>query len=270
MMERQHEDEMEIDLRALFAVLTDKIVWIVLAAFICAAGAFLVTKCMITPVYTSSTSVYILSKQKSEATASYSDLQTSTLLAEDCSALVKTRAVAQAVIDRLNLDMEIEDVIGSIEVSNASSSGRVLTISVTHRDPAMARQMADACREIVSQTFIETMDLQAVNTVDEADLPQFPSNISTAKNTLIGFLAGAFICCAVVVVLFLLNDKVRTPEDVEKYLQISVLGVIPDTDEGMNTEELVNLKKRRNNRKNAAASSKKSAVRTANSNSRQK
>ena len=63
--------------------------------------------------------------------------------------------------------------------------------------------------------------------------------------TLLGLLGGIVVAAAVVIIVFITNDKIRTQDDVEKYLGISVLGVIPDSDEGMNNEEQVNAQKQK-------------------------
>ena len=246
-------DEVEIDLKELFAVVMDKIKWILLAGIICALAAFLVTKLFMTPMYTSSTQIYVLSKQNSEV-MSYNDLQMSSQLADDCAALIKSRTVTSDVIQKLGLTMSDEELANCISIGETSSSGRVIEITVTYPDGAVAQQIADSIREVASEKFVQIMDLQAVNTVEEANLPQKPSSPSAKKYTLLGLLGGLALAIAVVVVIHITNDKLRTQDDVEKYLGLSVLGVIPDSDEGLNNEEQVNAQK---GKKRAARSAKK-------------
>jgi len=243
-MNKEYEnDEIEIDLREIFAILMDKLKWIVLVGIAGAVCAFLVTAFLITPKYQSDTSVYILSRQKEDAT-SYSDLQASAMLAEDCTAMVKSRAVTSRVIKQLSLKMTEDELIKCIDVKEASSSGRVITITVTHTSPELAQQIANAVREISSETFVEKMDVQAVNVVDEANYPEKAVNIRYKRNTALGLAGGVFISACLFVMLFLMNSKIRTQDDIEKYLGLSVLGVIPDSDEGKNTEEMVNSQRR--------------------------
>lgn len=237
-MEKKYEDEVEIDLKELFAVVMDKILWILLAGIACAVAVFLVTKLAITPMYTSETQIYILSKQSGE-NISNNDLQMSSQLADDCAALVTSRTVTSQVIEKLGLNMTDEQLAKRIKTDEKSTSGRVMSIVVTHEDPAMAQKIADSVRDIAAEYFVQTMDLKAVNTVETASLPKSPSSPSVIKNTAIGFIGGLFVAAAVVIILFITNDKIRTQDDVEKYLGLSVLGVIPDTDEGMNNEEQV-------------------------------
>ena len=227
--------------------------WILLAGAACAVAVFLVTKLAITPMYTSETQIYILSKQSADS-MSYNDLQISSQLADDCAALVTSRTVTSQVIEKLGLNMTDAQLAKCIKTDEKSSSGRVMSIVVTHEDPAMAQKIADSVRDIAAEYFVETMDLKAVNTVETASLPKSPSSPSVIKNTAMGFIGGLFIAAAVVIILFITNDKIRTQDDVVKYLGLSVLGVIPDTDEGLNNEEQVAASK---NKKRSGKAKKK-------------
>jgi len=237
----------EIDLRELFSILMDKLKWILFSGAVCAAAAFFVTAVLIVPEYESGTSVYILSKENQDK-MSYNDLQASTMLAEDCTALVKSRAVAEEVIRKLSLDINEEELIQMISVSNESSSGRVIVIKVTHTDPAMAQRIADTVRETASGRFVETMDLKAVNVVDQANYPEEASNIKYKRNVAVGFAAGIFASAGIFIAVFLLSSKIRTQDDIEKYLGLSVLGVIPDSGDEKNTRELTRIRRKQNGR----------------------
>mgnify|MGYP005764880529 CR=1 FL=1 len=248
MEKKFQDDEVEIDLKELFAILMDKILWILLAGVVCALAVFLVTRFFMTPMYASSTQIYVLSKQNSEA-MSYNDLQMSTQLAEDCAALIQSRTVTSQVIEELGLDMTDEELASCIRVEDVSSSGRVIQITVTYPDPAQAQQIANTVREVAAGNFVEIMDLQAVNTVEEANFPQNPSSPNVKMYTVVGFLGGIVIAAAVIIIIFITNDKIRTQDDVEKYLGISVLGIIPDSNEGLNNEEQVNAQKQKKAKK---------------------
>ena len=77
------------------------------------------------------------------------------------------------------------------------------------------------------QTLLHYMRILAVNLVDEGNVPLEPAAPSVLKWTAIGFMAGAFLSVAVIIVLFLLDDTIKSSEDIEKYLKLSTLGTIP-------------------------------------------
>lgn len=223
------DDEIEIDFSEILGALLKKAHIIFLSGIIVALLAFIGTKLFITPMYTSETKVYVLSKSDGAAGVTTSDLQAGSYLTKDYSELVTSRTVMEQVIALLNLDMKPEELMKIISVESATDS-RILTIKVENEDPKKAKEIADAVREAVSVQITEIMDADAVNTVQKADLPDSPSSPSTMKNTLIGGVLGLFLAIAVIVLVTLLDDTVKTPEDVEKYLGLNTLTSIPIVD----------------------------------------
>ena len=173
-----------------------------------------------TPMYTSTTSMYVLSRTEGNSSVTYSDLQTSTQLTQDYMELVSSRPVLEQVIAVLNLDMTTEELKNSITTENAAES-RILTIGVENEDPKMAKEIADALRESVSIQITEIMEADAVNTIEEANLPTDPSSPSTMKNIAIGGLLGILIAAGIIILIFVLDDTIKTPDDVEYYLGLN-------------------------------------------------
>ena len=141
-------DEITIDLTELFMMLMSEIHIIVLAGIMAALMAFVGTKLFITPLYTSTTQMYVLTKQDSNSSVTYTDLQTGTQLTKDYMVLIKSRPVLEQVISVLNLDIEVERLADMISVETETDT-RVLNISVRNEDPRVAKEIADAVREAV-------------------------------------------------------------------------------------------------------------------------
>ena len=219
-------DEITIDLTELLMVLWSKAHIILLSGILMALLAFVGTKLFITPLYTSVTKMYVLSKQDSNAGVTYSDLQTGTQLTKDYMELVKSRPVLEQVIAILNLDMEPEDLADMISVATATDT-RILSVEVESENPREAKEIADAIRESVGIQITEIMDADAVNTVEEGNLPMEPSSPSTLKNSVIGGMLGVLIAIGVIMLIFVLDDTIKTPDDVEHYLGLNVLTSIP-------------------------------------------
>lgn len=219
------QDEVTIDIGELFAALWSKAHIILLAGVVCALAAFLGTKLLITPQYDSVTKIYVISKQNENAVTS-SDLQTGTLLTKDYMEMVKSRPVLEEVISVLNLDMSVNALADTITVETPAET-RMIKITVRNADPKLAKSIADAVRESASIQIQEVMNIDAVNTVENANLPTEKASPSTAKNTMLGGLLGALLAIAVIVVIFILDDTIKTPEDVERYLELNVLASLP-------------------------------------------
>jgi capsular polysaccharide biosynthesis protein len=155
-----------------------------------------------------------------------SDLQTGTQLTKDYMILVKSRPVTEQVISKLNLDMSSEQLVGLIQV-NTPEDTRILEIIVKHQEPALAKQLADTIAEISSERMVSVMEMEKVNIIEEGNLPSNPSSPNVRKNTIMGGLLGIALSSIIIVLIYLMNDNIRTSEDIEKYLGITTLGVLP-------------------------------------------
>lgn len=228
-MENQNQrnnEETEIDLVELFWVLWRKLPLMIAVGLFTALLAFGGSKFLITPSYQSTTKIYILNKQDSSANVTYNDLQVGTQLVKDYSELIKSRFVLEAVIEQLELPISYEQLSGKVAVSTPTDT-RVISITVTDSSPVMAMKIANAVREAASIHIRNVMDIEAVNIVETANVPTHKASPSVGKNTMMGGMLGILIVAAIVILSHLLNDTIQTEEDVEKYLGISTLAMIP-------------------------------------------
>ncbi len=223
-MGKQTNDEIEIDLIEIFHVIRAKLWIVIVAGFITALLAYLYSSLFMTPIYTSRSQLYILSK--SNTLTSLADLQIGTQLTQDYMVLVKSRPVVTEVINNLRLDMKYEELVDIIEVSNPTST-RILEIEVDYPDPSMAKIIVDEFARVSSSQIAEIMDVDAPTIVEEGFVEPEPTSPSKLRNTFIGGFAGVFLSIAVIVVLHILNDTIKNTEDVERYLGLTTLGLIP-------------------------------------------
>lgn len=227
------EEQMEIDLKELVYTLLRKWYLIMIVALLGAVIGFVYVKFFIPETFRSKTSIYIYNQQSENMT--YSDLQTGTTLTKDYEVLVKSRTVLEQVIEELNLDLSYEQINSMVSVKVPSST-RIVEISVVTTDPALSQDIADSVREISSTSIAEVMGVDAVNVVEVANYPRAKDGPNVMKYVVYGGLLGGVLICGILVLLFLLNDTIRTQEDVERYLGLSTLGIIP-LDETLTQEE---------------------------------
>lgn len=221
------DDEVTIDLMELFSALWAKKTIIILSAVFMALVAFVGTKMFVTPKYTSVTKLFVMTKNDdTSASATYTDLQTGSMLTKDYMELVKSRPVLEKTISKLKLDVTPEELAGMITTETPTDT-RIMSISVTDNDPKEAKQIADTLRKAVSVQITEIMNADSVNTVEEGNLPTSPSSPNVKKNMMLGALLGLVISMGFIVLISVLDDTVKTPEDVEKYLGLNVLTSIP-------------------------------------------
>ena len=242
------DDEITIDLAELFSVILGKIHLVILAGILMALLAFVGTKLLITPMYASTTKIYVLARQDASTAATYSELQAGTQLTKDYMELVKSRPVLEKVIAVQNLELEPEELADMITVETPTDT-RVLRITVKHEDPVMAKAIADSIREAVSIQITEIMDADAVNTVEEGNLPTKPVSPSLKRNLAVGGMLGILLALAVIVLVYMLDDTIKSPEDVDHYLGLNVLASIPIQEGTAKTKKKKTAKKSSKSRK---------------------
>ena len=222
-------DEIEIDILELLGVVLSKI-WIVVGSTVLlAAATYLFCYFLVTPKYQSTTKIYVINRQNSES-LTYSDLQSGTQLTKDYQELVTSRPVLEEVKAELGLDIENDKFKKMITVSVPTDT-RIVSITAEDPDPYMARAIADRVRISAAEHIANVMNTEAVNVVEEANLPTEISSPKTIRNTAIGGVVGAFIAVMIIIVIYIMDDTIKNPDDVEKYLGLSVLGSIPVLDE---------------------------------------
>lgn len=236
MENQKNHDEIEIDLMEVFGLLLSKI-WLILgmgATF--AAAGFIISQFLITPVFESTTKIYILNKTEN-ASITYSDVQMGTQLTKDYAELIGGRYVLEEVIAALSLDMEYEDLYKTVSVATPSDT-RIVSITVESTVPEEARDIANCIREVASAHIQNVMDIDAVNVVEEANLPVEKARPSCLKWTLAGGVLGCFLICVIILVQYLMDDTIKSSEDVEKYLGLSTLALIPvEEEEGASSKK---------------------------------
>lgn len=220
-----NNEEVTIDLAEVFGLIWSQKVIVLLVTIFCALITFIFTSLFVTPMYTSETSILILSRQD-QNTLTSSDLQTATQLTADYIQLVTTRPVLEEALSQSGADLTVSQLKSHVKVENQTNT-RILQISVSDPDPTMARKLANALRKSVSARITQVMNIDAVNTVETASLPTSPSSPNVKRNVIIGALFGLLLTIIILVVRYLLDDTVKTADDVEKYTGLTVLGTIP-------------------------------------------
>lgn len=238
---QRQNDEIEIDLVELFYVLLGHLWLIVSIGLFCALGGFMLSKFVIQPTYESTTKIYILNKSENTS-VTYSDVQLGTQLTKDYAELINSRYVLDAVIQELSLTEEYDELLKKIDVSTPSDT-RIVAITVSDHDPVQAMNIANSVRENASTHIQNVMDIDAVNVAETANMPTEKASPSCAKWALIGGLLGCFAICAIILLRHLMDDTIKSSEDVEKYLGLSTLALIP-----MRADEAVSKKKKKQKR----------------------
>lgn len=232
------KDEIEVDLKGIFILLLKKSLIIISVALCIALLTYIYGKEYSVGLYTSCTKVYVLSKQNQEY-ITYSDVQLGAQISEDYDVIIKARPVMEEVIKRLKISRSSEQLVNQIKVIKPEDT-RILMIYVTDVNPILAMQIADTVREVASEYIKNVINIETLNVIETANLPTNKNGTTIVRDTLISGFLGALIVIAIYIVRFQLDDSVKSPENIEQKLGLSVLASIP-----LNSKRKVN---RRNNK----------------------
>ena len=218
------EEETEIDLLELARVVWNKI-WMVAIGFVVGAILlFVVTKFLVTPQYEATSAIYIFSK--STSITSLADIQVGSSLTPDYKYIATIHDTVDEVIDTLHLDTTYEELINKVKVNNPASS-HMLEITVTDDNPVLAANISNTWAVVLREQVADLMNTDRPSIVQRAMVPEKQSSPHVMRSTAIGALVGAIAVIAVLVVQHLLDDTIKSEEDVRKYLQLDTLAQIP-------------------------------------------
>ena len=198
-MEERYE-ETEIDLVEVFHALMSKIWLIILLAGLGFGMMIGYTMLFVKPTYSSSSTIYILTKTTS--ITSLADFQIGTQLTQDYKVIITSRPVLEEVIN--NLELTVKD-----------------------HDAYLAKKIVDELTNVSVKKTAEVMETDPPNIMDYGQLPEKPIAPSMKKNGIIGGLLGLVLACAIIIIRYMMNDSIKNGEDVERYLGLNVLGMIP-------------------------------------------
>ena len=218
-----HEED-TIDLLELAGVLLRKL-WLLIICFIIGAGAAgAYTYFMITPQYQASSLIYVYSKTTS--ITSVADLQLSNQLAGDFTVVATTRPVLETVIDDLDLDISTTELAKKISVTNPSDT-HMLKITITDASPELAASISNDLAKVLRNQIADIMNTDAPSMVESAVAPTNPVSPSLYKNAALGGLVLALLAAVLITLRYMLDDTIKTDEDVRKYLGVNTLSALP-------------------------------------------
>ena len=223
----QDDDEIEIDLRELLFEMKKKIWFIIAGLLIGAAITGAYSKFLITPQYKSEAKLYVLSKETT--LTSLADLQIGSQLTQDYKVLVGSRPVLQGVVDHMKLDMTYRELEKKLTIDNPNNT-RILTLTIKDPNPYLAKSIVDEVANTASDYIGEIMEMVPPKLIEDGEVASEKASPNVLKNTIIGGILGLLLVCGIIVVRVILNDTVKSEEDVSKYLDLPVLAVIHKKD----------------------------------------
>ncbi len=227
----QEKETTSFDLTDLWNILRTHILPIVLTAAFCVSALYVYAHFFRTPKYKSTATLYILKQDNgSDYAYTQSDFTLALNVVNDCIYMIKSHEVLDDTISELDLKMSYLDLYKSIKTNNPDGT-RILEISVEADTPDEAKRIADSVCRIGAEKISQTMSMDQVNIYNWGTRDPKPSNgIGLSKYFFLGVGAAVFVFL-IYFITFLFDDKVRTEDDVQRYLNLTVLGIIPNAED---------------------------------------
>ena len=227
-MNNQENQAVEIDVFATLKVLWKRKFSIILVALVFAIAAFGYSAFLAKKEYQSTSRIYVVSRQNQDNNAlTNSDLQAGSYLVKDYREIILSQNVLSQAIEEMKLDLTPAELSKKISVSVPTDT-RILSITAKDGDPKEAARIANGLRNVAAAKIISVTKVSDVTTLDEAEVPQSPSSPNIRRNVLLGFIAGAGLMVVLMVVVEVLDDRVKRPEDIEELMGFTLLGIVPD------------------------------------------
>ena len=218
------DEEIEIDLWELFLVFRKHILGIVLAGLIGGILGFGISKFAITPTYTSTSMIYVTGSKS--IINSLSDLQIGSQLTQDYKVLVTNRSVMERVIEDLQLNMSYRSLRKKINLTNPSGT-RILKVDVVDTDPTRAKMITDEVAKCASEYIAEIMEQDPPKIIEYGEVPTQKTAPSNSRNGMLGALLAMLCVMGLLTVNVVMNDTVKTEDDIRRAIGSSVLAVVP-------------------------------------------
>lgn len=223
-----NNNESTIKFSDLFYLFISKLWIMILVAVIIGGSIFAFKYATYTPLYKSTGSIYILRQGADSDESDYnSDFSLALSVVSDCTKLLTSRTVLNQVIADNSLTYEYYELMNMISITNPSNT-RYLEISVMSDSPEKSKMIVDSICAIGKEQIVSVMGFNQVNIVDEGTLPTDPANSKYTYDIIIGALVGFVLTYIIFALIFIFDDRISDPDLVEKYLDLSVLALIPN------------------------------------------
>lgn len=228
-MINENRDGYEIDLQKLLIAYLQKWWLILLCTVAVAAAAFVVTKNFITPLYQSNVMIYVNNIRADQQIESVTNanLATSQRLVGTYINIIKSDTVLGKVADASGMDITAAGIRAIMSAEQVEET-ELFKVIITHEDPAVAAQLANAVAKVAPAEIEEFVEGSSTKIVDYAKVAQAPSSPNVARNMLLGALIGCVLAIGWVTVLFLLDVRIKDEEDLVVLANYPVLGQIPE------------------------------------------
>lgn len=226
-----NEENEVIDLTEILSAVRQHLLELIFVTLVAALVGFTASKFLMNPKYDSSALMIVNTRQDVNANVTSDQINSATKLVSTYSIIIKSDTVLQQVIDNLGLNLTYAQLNKRVTVA-AVDDTQVMKITVQSDSPEWARQVCEQIITVAPDVIKEAVEAGSVKVISNPSLATEPVSPNIKKNTMLAAAVGFVLVIGIIVLQVLLDNKINTEEDVTKYLDMTVLGVIPQYDQG--------------------------------------
>lgn len=219
----------EINLKELFNYFISKILIVIVIVSISIVSSIVYEKIIKVPMYSSYTTIVLTRSANNEndnATITQNDVLLNQKLVATYRQIMKSKRVLDQVIANLNLDVTVNELSERITVTNETDT-ELIKIAVSSKDSKEAKDIANEIAKVFSKEIVEIYDINNVSIIDAATEASVAYNVNPIKGLVIFMVVGLILSCAIIFVMFYFDTTVKSTEEIENKLNLTILGTIP-------------------------------------------
>ena len=227
----ENEEYDTIDLLEVLNAVRQHLAILILCTLAAAVVGFAVSQFAMTPQYESSALMIVNTRQDTTSNVTSDQINSATKLVSTYSIIIKSDTVLQQVINDLGLSRTYGELKDRVTV-DAVDDTQVMKITVRSNNPEWAQQVCNKITEVSPDAILEAVEAGSVKVISQAPVPTEPVSPNVLKNTGLAGMVGLVLCLGVIFLQVLLDNKIKSEEDIAKYLDLTVVGVIPEYERG--------------------------------------
>lgn len=217
--------EQEIEIREIMAIIAKRWWLLLLLLILAVSTSGIVSFFVLTPMYEASTTL-LVGKPTEGAQIIYQDIQLNRQLVKTYGEIATSSTVANDIIDQLNLRLTTNELRSKIEVRQRGDT-EIIEISVRDESPEHAAFLANGVARVFMDHVAKIMKTDNVSIIDTAGVPTSPVSPRKLLNMAVAAVLSLMVGFFLVFLLEYLDNSIKSPLDVERYLEMPLLGAIP-------------------------------------------
>lgn len=221
--------EEEIDLKNVIQMFWDRKVGIVIIILLCIVAGYVYTTFFVSPVYKATSTAILTSNTETEegqSAVTQTEVTLNNSLLSTYRGIATSDSVVSKVISNLGLNISADTLKNEISVTSATNT-QIIQITVENADPSLAAKIANEIRAVFTERVAELYDMQNIKPLDDAKVPNSPSNINHTKDVLMFAAIGIILAIIYAFIANLLDNTVKSSSDIEKAVGLNVIAEIP-------------------------------------------